>query len=88
MENTSPMEVPSEVHWRPLAALGCAVGVVEILAEQTITESFREAMAHDKWRYVAVGSLIITAAHLMDCLPKQIDPYHYIASGLSRLKKV
>ena len=61
------------------AALAATIAVLEFVGEESLTNSFDRAMKHPKMRYVALGALGITGAHLLGVLPKEIDPYYYIA---------
>lgn len=67
---------PSTKAW--LATLAF-VGVYDVLSRPGETMSERYADFVDDHPAVAWGAVAITAAHLLDILPDQIDPIHNLA---------
>jgi hypothetical protein len=59
--------------------LGIAVGVAafDALSPETLSHSFQRAP-----RAVRLGAIAITAAHLLDALPRRVDPF-YMAADLT-----
>lgn len=63
------------------AWLGIAAGVVayEIACPngETLSEGVDRALERPIARYVALGGIAVTAAHLSNFIPQQYDPFHY-----------
>lgn len=66
-------------------ALASAVIVLECVGTESLTHAFQRAAEHPVGKYVALGALGLTAAHLLDKIPHQADPYYMIANGVGRL---
>lgn len=66
--------------------LGAAIVALEYVGEESLTHAFGRAREHSVGRFVAVGALAVTAAHLMDIIPHQYDPYYAIAGNFGTLK--
>lgn len=66
------------------AWLGLAAGVTayEILAPEgeLLSEQVDRWLDNPKTRFLAIGAVAVTAAHLLNFLPRAIDPYAKLAS--------
>ena len=62
-----------------------AVGVWDTMNQQTMTESFQDALEDPVKKYLALGGMAITCAHLLDVIPHQIDPFHVLTSNIGKL---
>lgn len=60
--------------------LGVGVAVYEMLCPpgETLSEGVDRALECPRGKYLALGAIAITAAHLANVLPKNIDPYHQL----------
>lgn len=68
---------PSTLAWGTLAA---GVAAYDILCPQgeTMSEAVDRALERPKARYAALGAIAITACHLANLIPEQIDPFHQL----------
>lgn len=68
---------PSTVAW-----CGLAVGVAayDMLCPpgETMSEAVDRALEHRHKKIMALGAIAITAAHLANLLPEQVDPFHHV----------
>lgn len=64
---------------RGWAALAAGVLAYEVAAPQgeLLSEGVDKALEHDRYRYLALGAIGITAAHLANMIPERIDPFHH-----------
>lgn len=70
------------------ATLGLCIGALEFFGDESLTHAFDRAMQHDKMKYVALGGLALTGAHLLDLIPHkpiELDPYYLVARAISKL---
>jgi hypothetical protein len=68
---------PSSIAWGTLIG---GVAAYDILAPSGETLSERvDTTLEGQWRYLALGSIAITAAHLANVLPERIDPLHQLS---------
>lgn len=58
--------------------LACFVAAWDMYAPQSLTSAFREAATSEHYliRAAALGGLAVTAAHLLDVLPHEYDPFY------------
>jgi hypothetical protein len=78
------MEVdPGVVKWGILAG---TILALEVVGQETLTGACYRALEHKVGRYVVPFALGFTAAHLLDVIPDEIDPYQWIARGIDRVK--
>jgi hypothetical protein len=65
---------PSTVAW---GVLGASVLAYDVLCPQgeTLSEGVDRALEHNKFKYVAMGAVAVTAAHLLNYIPESIDPF-------------
>lgn len=68
------------------ATLGACVGVLEFVGEESLTHAFERALDHKVMKYVALGGLALTGAHLLGVLPREIDPYYMMQDRIERLR--
>lgn len=68
---------PSTKAW---IGLGAYVAAYDILAPkgETLSEGVDRMLEHDKCKYVAIGGVALTAAHLINLLPPKYDPFHKV----------
>lgn len=61
-------------------------GVVawDVLAPETLSSAYDRYMEHPLKRIIAVGAVAITGAHLLNLLPRQIDPIQQLSERFSR----
>lgn len=66
---------PSAKAW---LGLGAYVALYDVCAPkgETLSEGIDRMLEHDKCKYIALGGIAITAAHLANVLPNRIDPLH------------
>ncbi|WP_131810141.1 hypothetical protein [Mycolicibacterium mucogenicum] len=71
---------------RAVAALAAGALAHEITCDEGeyITDVFRRAKA--RWPVLTQIAVLVTAAHLLNYLPPQVDPYHRVGLLLSPLK--
>ena len=69
---------PSTVAW---ATLATGVALYDLYAPEgeTMSEAVDRALERPYLRYMAIGTVAVTAAHLLNVLPPQIDPIHQLA---------
>lgn len=73
---------PSTLAW---GAIGIGVSLYELSCPQGETLSERlDPLLEGRSRYIVMGGIAITAAHLMNLIPTQADPFE---QGLSRLRQ-
>lgn len=67
---------PSTKAW---LGLGAYVALYDIFAPQgeTLSEGMDRALEHNKCRYIALGGIAVTAAHLANVIPQKYDPLHH-----------
>lgn len=58
--------------------LGMGVATYEILCPrgETLSEGVDRALEHPMGRYIAMTAIALTAAHLSNVLPQEVDPFH------------
>lgn len=44
---------------------------------ETMSEGVDRALEHPKFRYMAIGAVAVTAAHLLNVIPEKYDPFHH-----------
>ena len=56
------------------------VAANDILAPkgETLSEGVDRMLEHDKCKYVAIGGVALTAAHLINLIPPKYDPFHKV----------
>ena len=73
---------PSTLAW---GAIGAGVAAYEMLCPQGETLSERlDPLLEGRSRYIVMGGIAVTAAHLMNLIPDRLDPYE---QGLSRVRQ-
>ena len=73
---------PSTIAW---GVIGAGVSLYELGCPQGETLSERlDPLLEGRGRYVVLGGIAITAAHLMNLIPTQVDPFE---QGLSRIRQ-
>lgn len=65
-------------------AIGALVLAHEYFAPEGELLSEGVDRAIEKHRFLAIGAVVITAAHLINVLPESIDPYHQSLQALRR----
>jgi hypothetical protein len=65
---------PSTLAW---ATLATSVAAYDVLCPkgETLSEGVDRALEHPLGRILAVGAIALTASHLMNLLPTQVDPF-------------
>lgn len=60
-------------------AMGVGIAAFEIACPkgETLSEGVDRALEHPRLRYMAIGAVALTAAHLLNVLPEDKDPFHY-----------
>lgn len=68
---------PSTLAWCGLVA---GVAAYDILCPQgeTMSEGVDRALEHPTKKIAALGAIAITAAHLANLIPQQVDPFHHL----------
>jgi len=64
-------------HAGTLGWVGLAAGVVafDVLAPETLSHAVDRALERPYGRYAAIGAIAVTAAHLLNVIPKGYDPF-------------
>lgn len=57
------------------AALALGVLVFDRYAPETLSHAVDRALERPHGRYAAIGGIVITAAHLLNIIPDQYDPF-------------
>ena len=68
-------------------ALGCCIATLEFIGDETLTHAFQRGLDNEKVQYLCLGGLALTGLHLLDVLPREIDPYYKIADAVERFKR-
>lgn len=55
--------------------VGAAVIGAEVIFEESLTHAFRRGLDNPKYRPYMLGALAVTSLHLMDRLPRPVDPF-------------
>ena len=58
--------------------IGLGVLAWDFTMDESLTHAFERARTHPVGRYIALGGLAVTAAHLLDQIPHQYDPFYAI----------
>lgn len=74
---------PAKAAW---IGLGVGVSVYEMLCPdgQTLSEEVDRVLENPRVKYLALGAIAVTAAHLANVLPEQIDPFEQVLSKARR----
>ena len=66
---------PASKAW---AALGIGVAAYDVLSPkgETLSEGIDSAL-ESRYRALVIGSVALTACHLLNVLPEKIDPFHH-----------
>jgi hypothetical protein len=64
--------------------LGAGVAAWDYLMPETLSGAVDRALESPRGRYLAIGAVAVTAAHLLNILPKQVDPFYLT---IERLKQ-
>lgn len=74
---------PSSKAW---IGLGLGVAAYDVFAPkgETLSEGVDRALEHERYRYLALGGVAITALHLLNVLPEQYDPFALALSWKDR----
>ena len=56
-------------------AIAAGVAAWDYFAPETLSHAVDRALEHKTWRYAAVGAVAVTAAHLLNVIPEQADPF-------------
>lgn len=82
------MERPHHSTKYAWAAIGSFVLAWDVLAPETLSHGVDRALEHSPVaRAAALGGIAITAAHLANLLPEQIDPFTRIPRRLGSVKE-
>ena len=73
---------PSTIAWGVLAA-GVAAYEIKCPQGETLSEGVDRALENRKFKSIVISGIAVTALHLANVLPEQLDPYHQ----LFKLKK-
>ena len=68
------------------AGIGLGVITFDLLAPESLSHAFQRGM-DSKYRPVMLGALAITAAHLLDIIPDQYDPFHLTIDRIKHVTK-
>lgn len=85
------MKIPernSESHFGTYGwmAIGAFVAVFDCLAPETMSDAVDRALTRPAGRVAVAGAIAVTSAHLLNVLPKAIDPYAFIGDQLNKLR--
>lgn len=71
--------------WVLLASfvVGWDIGVALRGGGETLSSSFRRALLHPKARWPVIVAWGITTAHLFGRLPRNLDPFYFVARKLT-----
>jgi hypothetical protein len=66
-------------------ALGAFVAAWDVFAPETLSNAIDRAIERPGGRIAVIGTIAITAAHLLNILPEEIDPYNRLGDLSNRL---
>lgn len=67
--------------------LGATILALEFVGDVSLTEACHKASEHKIGKYVVPMALGFTVAHLAQAIPREIDPYYYIADAIDYIKE-
>lgn len=65
-------------------ALAAGVAAFDYLSPETLSSAVDRALERPRGRYAAIGAVAITAAHLLNIIPEQYDPFKLLPSRFSQ----
>lgn len=68
------------------AILGGFVLAWDVFARETLSSAVDRALERPVGRYVAIGSVALTGAHLLNLLPERYDPFVQTFEALNRIR--
>lgn len=77
---------PATLAW---IGLGLGVAAYDALCPrgETLSEGVDRALEHRTGRYLALGGIAVTAAHLANYLPERFDPFHQAFAWKNRVEE-
>ena len=63
-------------------ALAAGVAAFDYFAPETLSSAVDRALECPRARYMAIGAVAVTAAHLLNLLPESIDPFKLMPSRI------
>ena len=80
------MELLRDEGIKKWAVLGAVIATLEFVGDETLTSAFERAREHPVGKYVALGGLAVTGAHLLGVMPREIDPYYFVQDTIQRFR--
>lgn len=75
------MEKPdSHIGTAGWVALAAGVAAFDYYMPETLSHAVDRALERPRARYMAIGAVAVTAAHLLNLLPEQLDPFNRLPS--------
>lgn len=73
-------------HAGTIGWIGIAAGVAafDYLSPETLSSAVDRALESPRGRYAAIGAVALTAAHLLNIIPEQYDPFKLLPSRFSQ----
>ena len=68
------------------AAIAAGVLVFDVLSRETLSSAYTRYLERNK--LLAVGTLAVTAAHLLNVLPEPIDPFYQVEKRAVRFAEL
>lgn len=59
-------------------ALAAGVAAFDRFSNETLSHAMDRALERPYGRYAAIGAVAVTAAHLLNVIPEQYDPFNYV----------
>jgi len=75
MERTRNETALGTLSW---IGLGAYVALADRYVEESLTHAFRRGLDNPRYRPVLLGGMVITCLHLLDALPRPVDPYYAV----------
>lgn len=61
-------------------ALAAGVAAFDYYMPETLSHAVDRALERPRARYMAIGAVAVTAAHLLNLIPEQLDPFSRLPS--------
>jgi len=66
--------------------IGAFVLAWDVFAPETLSGAVDRALEHKTGKYLAIGAVAVTGAHLLNLIPEEIDPFTRAFSVLERVR--
>lgn len=80
MERQSKQPYDSHAGTIGWVALAAGVAAFDYFAPETLSSAVDRALETPRGRYLAIGAVAVTAAHLLNLIPENVDPFKMLPS--------